>query len=60
MSNTKLDSDLEGYDERLLKLEHFLSAVALMCDLCEQIPGWHPMHGRIGADDLRDAMKGLE
>ena len=55
MPESKLDADLIAYDERHLKLEHFLSEVERMCDRCESRGMNFVM-----TDELRKAMKGLE
>lgn len=57
MPDTKLDADLAAYEERHLKLEHAVAALLALCDLCEKLPKWHQMRGKLTVDDVRDALK---
>ena len=59
MPDTKLDADLAAYEERHLKLEHFLSQVQMLCarEEAKSAESWGQF---VPVVRLREAMKGLE
>ena len=60
MPDTKLDADLQAYEDRHERLEAFLASVRLLCNDFESrewLGTW--MYGRVPVDDLRAAMEGL-